>query len=137
MDTTVEKVDTIVKAARKAKGLYQIGTQRRYSPTFTKGMQVIHSGNIGKVTFMQGHWHWKRGATDRLGERDGWGLVEQAVHHMDVMSWAMKEQHPVCCVSMGYNQDHKPPKIYRETHSATAFKFPDGTIFSYTHLFML
>ncbi|UCD27923.1 MAG: Gfo/Idh/MocA family oxidoreductase [Planctomycetota bacterium] len=137
MDTTVQRVDAIVNAARNAKGFYQIGTQRRYSPTFLAGMPVILNGKIGKVTFMQGQWHWWRGSTKRLGERDGWGLTEQACHHMDVMSWAMKEKHPVSCVSIGYNQDHMPPKTYRETHSATAFKFPDGTIFSYTHLFLL
>jgi len=137
MDTTVEKVDTIVKAARKAKGFYQIGTQRRYSPTFSAGMPSILNGDLGKVTFMQGQWHWEHGSTTRLGERDGWGLTEQAVHHMDVMAWAMKEQPPVSCLGMGYNQDHNPPDPYRETHSACAFKFADGTIFSYTHLFLL
>ncbi|MHC4796741.1 MAG: Gfo/Idh/MocA family protein, partial [Planctomycetota bacterium] len=38
MDTTVEKVDAIVKAARKAKGFYQIGTQRRYNPGYISAM---------------------------------------------------------------------------------------------------
>jgi len=137
MDTTVEKVDAITKAARKAKGFYQIGMQRRYSPTFVKGMPNVINGKHGKVTFMQGQWHWWRGSTKRPGERDGWGLTEQSCHHMDVMAWAMKDKHPVSCVSMGYNQGNNPPKTYRETHSATAFKFPDGTIFSYTHLFLL
>ncbi|MHC4444229.1 MAG: Gfo/Idh/MocA family protein [Planctomycetota bacterium] len=135
MDTTVEKVDAIVKAARKAKGFYQIGTQRRYNPGYISAMPVIHSGKCGKITFMQGDWHWPWNVGHGSGERDGWGLTEQACHHMDVMSWAMKEQHPVTCVSMGYNQLNNPPKVYRETHSATAFKFANGVIFAYTHLF--
>ena len=58
MDCTVEKVDRITRAARKAKGIYQIGTQRRYHPGFLAGTKGIHRGKLVKVTFMQGHWHW-------------------------------------------------------------------------------
>ena len=137
MDTTVEKVDAIVKTARKAKGFYQIGTQRRYSPSYLKAMPIILSGKIGKITFMQGQYHWTWITAKLDGERDGWGLVEQACHHMDIMCWAMGEKQPITCVSMGYNQLNNPPKTFRESHSATAFKFPDGQIFSYTHLFHL
>jgi len=72
-------------------------------------------------------------------EMSGGELVEQAVHHLDAMSWAMKDQHPLKCVSMGYRQVDDPngPKIQTEDHSATAFEFPGGVIFSYTQLFRL
>jgi predicted dehydrogenase len=144
MDCTVEKVDRITRAARKAKCLYQIGTQRRYHPGFLSGMQVIHSGKLGKVTFMQGHWHWPWNVGDGGGwvgdvEMSGGELVEQACHHMDVMSWVMNNQAPIKCVSIGYQQVVHPrgPKLQSEDHSATVFQFADGTIFSYTHLFRL
>jgi len=137
MDTIVERVDAIVKAARKAKGFYQIGTQRRYHPGYRASIPVIHSGQYGKVTFLQGHWHWKHQVGDMPGEPDGWSLTEQSPHHMDVMAWVMKEQHPVLCASMGYNQLGHPPATHRESHSATIFKFANGVVFSYTHLFGL
>lgn len=138
MATVVEEVDAITKAARKAKGFFQIGTQRRYNPGFTKIMPLIHQGKYGKVTFMQGCWHWPW--TPKMSvEIDGGELIEQACHHLDVMAWAMKEQHPIRCVSMGYQQVDfgGGPNVWTETHSSTSFQFPDGQVFSYTHLFYL
>jgi predicted dehydrogenase len=67
----------------------------------------------------------------------GGEIVEQACHHMDVMSWVMKNQHPLCCVAMGTRKvppkDH--PEHVSEHHSAAIFQFPDGVNYSYTHLF--
>ena len=138
LDTTVERVDAIVKAARKSKGFLQVGTQRRYNPGYISGIKVIHSGQIGKVTFIQGHWHWPWRTTMRIDTHGG-ELVEQAVHHTDVASWVMNNQAPHTCVSMGYQQFKRPggPNVWTETHSATSWMFPGGVIFSYTHLFYL
>ncbi len=139
MDTTVEKIDAITNAARKAKGFYQIGTQRRYHPGYLKAMPMIHSGEYGNVIFMQGNWHWPWDVTNRRVERDGGSFIEQASHHVDVMSWAMKDGAPKTCVSIGYTTAPKPegPKVWGETQSATAFQFENGVILSYTHLFGL
>jgi len=88
MDSTVEKVDAIVKAARKAKGIYQIGFQRRYNPGFIAAIGKIHAGAIGEITFMQGQWHWPWSVGGWVLDvnMSGGELVEQACHHMDVMS---------------------------------------------------
>lgn len=137
MDTTVEKIDAITRAARKAKGIYQIGTQRRYHPSYVAGAKLIHGGEIGKVTFMQGAWHWPWEPGMRTVERDGGELIEQASHHMDVMSWAVGNKAPVSCASMGLNILGKDPNTYSETSSATVYHFADGSVFSYTHLFYL
>jgi len=139
MDTTVEKVDALVRAARKSKGIFQIGTQRRYHPGYLSALRAIHEGILGRVTFMQGGWHWSTDPSGGLVARDGGRLIEQATHHTDVMSWVMKEQHPVTCVSMASAQNPRPegPNVFSETHSATVFRFPDGTLFSYTHLWLL
>jgi len=98
-------------------------------------MKMLHEGRLGKVTFMQGHWHWSWRGTGTVA-RDGGFFTEQASHHTDIMAWAMGEQHPVKCVSIAYMQEPKPegPNVWNETHSATAFQFPNGEIFSYTHL---
>ena len=137
MDTTVEKVDAITKAARKAKGvIYQIGTQRRYSPPHLAAMERIHSGKIGKIMFMQGHWHWSWKPVPIRNEKYGGFLVEQACHHADVMAWAMRDKAPATCVAIARTQQPMPegPNVWSEQQSATIWQWPGTEIFSYTHL---
>lgn len=137
MDTTVEKVDAITKAARKAKGvIYQIGTQRRYSPPHLAAMELIHSGKPGKIMFMQGHWHWSWKPDPIKNEKYGGFLVEQACHHADVMAWAMSDKPPATCVASARTQQPMPegPNVWSEQQSATIWQWPGTEIFSYTHL---
>lgn len=140
MDKDVESTDALTLAARKAwkeKGkFFQIGTQRRYHPTYHATMKAIHDGMIGKVTFMQAGWHWSRDPSGAPTDCDGGRLIEQASHHMDVMAWAMKDVRPESCVAMGYSQAGRDPS-FSETHSSTTFAWADGTLFSYTHLWLL
>ena len=137
IDATVENVDRIVTAARKAKGLYQVGFQRRYNPDFIAAMERLHSGALGKILFLQGHWHFPRGFGGWVPnvEISGCRLVEQACHHMDVMSWAMKNGHPTECVGMAAitAEYPDPPRIVSEDHSALVYRFPGDVILSYTH----
>jgi predicted dehydrogenase len=138
LETHVEKVDAIVKTARKAKGIFQVGFQRRYNDGFVKGMERLHSGTLGRVLFLQGHWHFPGGFGKWVVDVDmsGGRLVEQACHHMDVFAWTMKNQHPLECVGMAVTTiEHKnPPKYVSEDHSGLVFRFPGDVIFSYTHL---
>jgi len=140
MDKDVQAVDALTAAARKAwkeKGrFFQIGTQRRYHPTYQSCMKEIHDGLIGKVTFMQGGWHWSGDPSGAPTDCDGGRFIEQASHHMDVMAWAKKDMPPVACVAMGYSQAGKPP-TFSETHSSAIFQWADGTLLSYTHLWLL
>ncbi len=145
MDITVEAIDRLTAAARKAwkeKGkFFQIGTQRRYHPGYLACMKEIHAGLLGRITFMQGGWHWSGDPSGARVEHDGGRLIEQASHHMDVMAWAMKDRHPLVCVSMASAQNPEKfpggPNVYSETHSATVFQFPGNVLFSYTHLWLL
>jgi predicted dehydrogenase len=143
MDTTVERIDAIVVAARKAwkehRVMYQIGTQRRYHPGYLKCMEAIRDGMIGDVTYMQGCWHWPGMVSGIPVERDGGRLTEQACHHMDVSAWVMNEQHPIRCVAMAKSQGEREggPNKFGETHSSTTWEFPGNVLFSYTHLFYL
>jgi len=141
MDCTVEKVDAIVKAARQAKGIYQVGFQRRYAPAFVDGIGQIHAGIIGDVTIMQGHWHWPWQVGGWVADVDmsGGEIVEQACHHMDVMSWVKQGKPPVKCVAVGHITRPNPGSNEHnsEDQSAVTFLWDDGTIFSYTHMFYL
>ncbi len=144
MDITVEAIDAITKSARKAwkdNGvLYQIGTQRRYHPSYMTGVGEIHKGLIGDVNFIQGQWHWRWEVGKRKVDRDGGRFIEQASHHTDVASWVAGDMPPTHCTSMGgtHLKDlDGGPNMYSETYSATSFMFPNDIVFSYTHLFGL
>jgi len=140
LETTVERMDNLVKAARKSTSLCQVGFQRHYNDGYVKAVDKIHSGDLGKVAFLQGQWHW----TWQIGggwvcdmDLGGGELVEQAGHHMNVMAWVMKYQHPLECVAMAnICRDLAPDAApTSEDHSAVLFRFPGGAVFSYTHLF--
>jgi len=60
LDADVERVDKFVKAARAAKGITQIGFQRRYKPGYVEAIQKVHAGMVGDVRYLQGHWQWPR-----------------------------------------------------------------------------
>ncbi len=136
VDNTVEKIDSLVAAARRAKKWVQFGFQRRYIPGHRAIVEEIHAEKHGKVYALQGHWHFSHPQGPADADWDGGRLIEQACHHMDAMSWVMKSQPPLRCVSIG-----RPPMNLGEhsiTHlseagSATAFEFPGNVIFSYTH----
>ena len=136
MDCTVEKVDAIVRAARKAKGIYQVGFQRRYNPTYLKAIDIAQSEEYGDITFLQGHWYFggKPGAWILDVDMSGGRLVEQACHHMDVMTWVMQGP-PLTCQAMGAVTVPRtaPPVHLCEDHSTLQFEFPNGVILSYTH----
>jgi len=138
MDNTVEKVDAMVEAARKSKGFLQVGFQRRYIPGHREVMKRIHAEELGKVYALQGHWHFSHPAGAADADWDGGRLIEQACHHLDVMSWAMKNKAPLRCVAMAFppaDPGANPPKHMAEAKSSLAYEFPGGVLFSYTHLF--
>ena len=65
VDTTVEKVQAVV-SRHKSRGIYQVGFQRRYVPSFQSCMKYIHEGQAGKVQFLQGMWQWMEVSEDAI-----------------------------------------------------------------------
>ncbi len=139
LETTVEKIDALTRVARKAKVVFQIGAQRRYNPGFASALPRLLKGEFGRVTFMQGHWHWPWALLTHPTERTGGMFLDQACHHFDVMCWTMNEKPPTTCTAMGYHQAHPVggPKTFSPTHATASFRFPGGELFAYTHLFCL
>jgi predicted dehydrogenase len=138
MDQTVERVDAMVKAARKNNRWIQVGFQRRYIPGHRKVLEEIHSGKLGKIYALQGQWHFQRVPSWLNADEGGGRLVEQACHHLDTMSWVLKNAAPLRCIAMGMpmpNPGANPPKHLNEFKSAVAFEFADDVLFTYTHLF--
>jgi len=139
VDADVERVDKFVKAARAAKGITQIGFQRRYKPGYVEAIEKIQKGMVGKIRFLEGHWKWPRlpgsGHWVTDVKMSGGELVEQAGHHMDVMAWIMKGAHPERCVSVGGVNRRTQLGSVVEDHSFSVFEFGCGALFQYSHLF--
>ncbi len=138
LDQTVEKVDAMVRAARQANRWFQVGCQRRYIPGHREVARRVRAGKLGKVYALQGHWHFSRVPSLLDQDKGGGRLVEQAVHHLDAMSWVMGDQAPLHCVAIGApmpNPGPNPPQHLNEIKSAVIFEFPGNVLFSYTHLF--
>lgn len=91
MGITVAEVNAVHAAARKAKALYQGGTQLRYADPWQVSIRAIHDGVIGDVVLIRAHrhnyidlphgrlWYHKRALS-------GDTIVEQAVHEFDLMN---------------------------------------------------
>ena len=138
MDQSVERVDAMVKAARKNKRWFQVGFQRRYIPGHRKIVDEIHSRKLGKIYGLQGQWHFQRVPSWLNADEGGGRLVEQACHHLDMMSWVMGSTAPLRCIAMGMpmpNPGETPPKHLNEFKSAVSYEFADNVLFSYTHMF--
>ena len=120
------------------------GTQRRHEAHYTEIMKRIHRGDIGEI--IGGQCYWNGG--DMIGywkwyEQDGslygmeWQLrnwpwftwlsgdhiVEQHVHSLDIMNWAL-QSHPIQVMGMGGRAVRKEGNIY--DHFAVEYEYPNG-----------
>ncbi len=96
------------------------GTQRRYQTGYLQAMQRVHDGAIGAITGGRCYWNqgslWHRERTWEMTDVEwmlrnwlyftwlsGDHIVEQHVHNLDVINWAIRS-HPEKCVALGGRQ---------------------------------
>ncbi len=131
--------------ARK-KGLGVVaGTQRRHQAHYMEIMKRIHNGDIGQVLAAQCYWNgdmvdWhyeerKPGWSDMEWQVRCWPfftwlsgdhMVEQHVHNLDVVNWAL-QAHPVSAMGMGGREvrtDAGHGNIF--DHFAIEYEYPNG-----------
>ncbi len=119
------------------------GTQRRHSKKYQETIRRIHEGQIGDIVAGQGYWnggdmlgYWqwwdKENRSDMEWQCRSWPwftwtsgdhIVEQHVHNLDVLNWAL-QAHPVQCVGMGGRAVRNLGNIY--DHFAVEFEYPNG-----------
>ncbi|HXG63507.1 MAG TPA: Gfo/Idh/MocA family oxidoreductase [Blastocatellia bacterium] len=128
----------------KAKGLgIAAGTQRRHQTGYLETMKLIHEGAIGDIVAARCYWNqgglWKKdrqpGWSDLEWQLRNWlyftwlsgdHIVEQHVHNIDVVNWALNA-HPVKATGMGGRQARTDPAyghIY--DHFAVDFEYENG-----------
>jgi len=119
------------------------GTQRRHQASYIEIMRRIHKGDIGKIVGgqcywnggdMLGYWKWyERGNMSSMEWQcrnwpwftwlSGDHIVEQHVHNLDIMNWAL-QAHPVQVMGMGGREVRDLGNIY--DHFAVEYEYPNG-----------
>jgi len=119
------------------------GTQRRHSKKYKEIIRRIHDGQIGEIVSGQGYWnggdmlgYWKwyekQGLSDMEWQCRSWPwftwtsgdhIVEQHVHNLDVLNWAI-QAHPVQCIGMGGRAVRDLGNIY--DHFTVEYEYPNG-----------
>jgi predicted dehydrogenase len=119
------------------------GTQRRHSKKYQEIIRRIHDGQIGQIVSGQGYWngsdmlgYWKWWDKEKLSDMEwqcrswpwftwtsGDHIVEQHVHNLDVLNWAL-QGHPEQCMGMGGRAVRTLGNIW--DHFAVEYEYPNG-----------
>jgi predicted dehydrogenase len=141
-----KQIRSIIKTAEVAqqkKLSIVAGTQRRHSKKYQEIIRRIHDGQIGQVVAAQaywvggdmlGYWKWwdKENRSDTEWQCRSWPwftwtsgdhIVEQHVHNLDVINWAL-QGHPEQCIGMGGRAVRTLGNIY--DHFAVEFEYAKG-----------
>ncbi|MGD2294838.1 MAG: Gfo/Idh/MocA family oxidoreductase [Candidatus Aminicenantes bacterium] len=127
------------------------GTQRRHQNHYLEIMKRIHNGGIGEIVSGQCYWNqgalWVERAKQNWFNRkaEGWSdmewhirnwlfltwlsgdhIVEQHVHNLDVINWAIGT-HPEKCTGMGGRQVRTGPEYGNIfDHFCVDYEYPNG-----------
>jgi predicted dehydrogenase len=137
----VKVLDAYVDASDAKLGI-AAGTQRRHQAGYRETMKRIHGGEIGEI--VGGRCAWNQGILWSVARKKGWTdleyqmrnwynftwicgdhIVEQHVHNIDVINWAIKAP-PVKAIGMGYRtRTHKDYGHIFDFFSVD-FEYPNG-----------
>lgn len=119
------------------------GTQRRHQQRYVEMLKRIQDGQIGEVVAAQCYWNqgdlWVKERTAGMSEMEwqcrnwlyfswlsGDHIVEQHVHNIDVVNWAMGAM-PKNVMGMGGRQVRTAPQFGNIfDHFAVEYEFPNG-----------
>jgi myo-inositol 2-dehydrogenase / D-chiro-inositol 1-dehydrogenase len=119
------------------------GTQRRHQQRYIEMLKRVHDGQIGEIVSAQCYWNmgdlWVKERTAGMSEMEwqcrnwlyfswlsGDHIVEQHVHNIDVVNWAMGVM-PKNVLGMGGRQVRTAPQFGNIfDHFAVEYEFPNG-----------
>jgi len=128
----------------KKKGMaIGVGTQRHHQTTYIETLKRVHDGAIGEIVGARAYWN--QGPIWVYPREDGWSdlewqlrdwyyftwlcgdhIVEQHVHNLDVVNWAM-HAHPVRAVGLGGRQARTGPEYgHIFDHFAIDYEYENG-----------
>ncbi|HMB26618.1 MAG TPA: Gfo/Idh/MocA family oxidoreductase [Blastocatellia bacterium] len=143
----VQGCQRVIAAGKKAQGKVSvhIGFQKRYDEGYRGMVQRIHAGDIGDIVLGQSFYYTndldrknKPGMPDLEARIRNWVfdralsgdiLVEQNIHILDIVNWAMKS-HPVkamgvCGRSLRKQVDAIPPDYLCSDHFILTYVYPN------------
>lgn len=141
--TGIRKVLAAYEESKKKNLAIVAGTQRRHQASYLETMKHIHGGDIGDI--VAGRCYWNQGALWVHPRKPGWSdlvyqmrnwyqfvwlcgdhYVEQHVHNIDVINWALQAT-PLRAVGMGGRQVRTGPEYgHIFDHFAVEFEYPNG-----------
>jgi predicted dehydrogenase len=71
MSLSVEEGARMVKAARAADRIVQVGMQRRSAPSIHAAKRILDGGDLGEVTLVRAHWYWNMPALKKERPLEG------------------------------------------------------------------
>lgn len=139
----VRKVLAAAEVATQKKLCVVAGTQRRHELSYRSAMERLKSGAIGPI--LGGSCYWNQGGLWMNKRKPGWTdvewqmrnwlyftwlsgdhIVEQHVHNIDVMNWAIGA-HPIAARGSGGRQVRVSPEYgHVFDHFAIEFEYPGG-----------
>jgi predicted dehydrogenase len=139
----VRKVLEAGELARQKNLGIAVGTQRRHQKSYQETIKRIHDGAIGEITYARAYWNggviWVINREERWTDMEwqlrNWNyftwlggdhIVEQHVHNLDVINWAMND-HPIKALALGGRQA-RPDKNYGHIydHFAVEYEYGNG-----------
>jgi predicted dehydrogenase len=122
-----------------------VGTQQRWQPQYQELMRRVHEGELGEIVGGQAYWNWGSSKWHWEPRQAGWSdlelqircwpyfvwlsgdhIVEQHLHNMDVINWAIGS-HPVSCLGMGGRQSRTGPEFGNIwDHFTVEYEYPNG-----------
>lgn len=144
----VRSVLATCEKAREKKLSIVSGLCWRYDDGMKETMARVHEGLVGDIIALQCTYNvgglWHRSLKEK--EQKGWGdmewqirnwlyftwlsgdhNVEQHIHSLDKMAWAMKDEYPVRCYGVGGRQARIAPDFgHIYDHHAVVYEFANG-----------
>ena len=141
MGRTKEDVAAVMRASQTSRGLLQLGFQLRYDPRRSAAVRHVREGGIGRVAYMQADRH-----SGDLPRHKTWYfdasisgnmIVEQAVHIIDLMNWAM-DGHPVKAYGAGGINVYRDEPAGRTTYDnyICIYEYPNDVRLAFSHIFI-
>jgi predicted dehydrogenase len=141
----VRRVLAAADAADERRLCVVAGTQRRHERSYRETIARVRAGAIGRITGGSCYWNqgglWKVDRAEAMSDAEwqirnwlyftwlsGDHIVEQHVHNIDAMNWAIGA-HPVRASGMGGRQVRTSPAYgHVFDHFAVEFEYPGGVV---------
>lgn len=131
LETTLPKIDSIIKKTAKQKVKLGVVFQNRFNPEYLKLKKVVHSGALGEILLVTTQINWFRDKNyyktnnwrGTIALDGGAALINQSIHTLDLLIDLMGS-----VTSVGANVATKIHSIEGEDLAVAHFTFQNGAL---------